>query len=166
MKEAASYTSKRTSLELLVQTHEPGRRNGKLVLANGVFDLFHVGHLRYLESARALGQCLVVAVNSDASTRRNKGPKRPVIPQSERAEILSGLGCVDYVFIFDDPDVKDILRRLKPDVHAKGTDYTEASVPEREVVLAYGGRVAICGDPKDHSSTATLQRLAEAPPQE
>ncbi len=151
--------SKRTSLEALARALGAPPRTKKVVLANGVFDLFHVGHARYLEAARALGDVLVVAVNSDRSTRAHKGEGRPVIPEAERAEIVAALECVDWVVVFDDPDVKNMLRTLKPDVHAKGTDYTEESVPERDEVLAYGGTVAICGDPKDHSSSAILEKL-------
>jgi rfaE bifunctional protein nucleotidyltransferase chain/domain len=146
---------KLTALETLAAA----RPSGSLVLANGVFDLFHVGHLRYLEGAAREGDVLVVAVNSDASTRAYKGPGRPLIPERERAEIVAGLECVDHVLLFDDPNVVRILRALRPDVHAKGTDYTVETVPERDEVVAYGGRVAICGDPKDHSSTALLDRL-------
>jgi len=135
-------------------------RAGKSVaLANGIFDLFHVGHLRYLEGAKALADVLVVGVNSDASTRRNKGPGRPVVPEDERAEILAGLSCVDYVVVFPFPDVVPIIRALRPDVHVKGTDYTPESIPEAAEVRAYGGRVAIAGDPKNHSTTEILGKL-------
>lgn len=133
-----------------------GRR---IVLANGAFDLLHVGHLRYLEGARALGDLLVVAVNSDASVRSAKGAGRPVVPQHERAELVAALRCVDLVHVFDDADVRAIIRALKPDIHAKGTDYTPDTVPERDEVLAYGGRVEITGDPKDHSTTALAGKL-------
>ncbi len=134
-------------------------RGGTVVLANGCFDLLHVGHVRYLRGARAEGDLLVVAVNSDASVRVLKGPPRPLMPQGERAEIVAALGCVDYVLIFDEPTVESVLRSLRPDVHAKGTDYTLETVPEREIVKTYGGRVAIVGDPKDHSSSDYLRRL-------
>ena len=130
-----------------------------VVLANGCFDLIHVGHVRYLEGARAEGDLLIVAVNSDASVRRLKGPARPVMPESERAEIVSAFASVDYVFLFDEPTVDGILRALKPDVHAKGTDYTTETVPERETVRAYGGRVAIVGDRKSRSSRDLISRL-------
>ena len=147
------------SLEDLARIVAGHRARGRtIVLANGAFDLLHVGHLRYLEGAKALGDILVVAVNSDASVRAAKGEGRPVIPDRERAELLGALRCVDHVHIFDAPDVRAIIRALKPDVHAKGTDYTSDSVPEREEVFAYGGRVAITGDPKDHSTTALLTR--------
>jgi rfaE bifunctional protein nucleotidyltransferase chain/domain len=132
-----------------------------IALANGVFDLFHVGHLRYLEGARALADLLVVAVNSDASTRLlGKGPGRPVVPEAERAEIVAALRCVDHVVLFDDRDVVPVIRALRPDVQVKGTDYTPETIPEAKEVQAYGGRVAVAGDPKDHSTTATLQALA------
>jgi rfaE bifunctional protein nucleotidyltransferase chain/domain len=136
------------------------RAEGKTVaLANGVFDLFHVGHLRYLQGAKALADLLVVAVNTDASTRRNKGPDRPIVPEQERAEILAGLACTDWIVLFDEPDVRAVIRALRPEVQVKGTDYTPDSIPERDEVLAYGGRVAVAGDPKDHSTTALAQRL-------
>lgn len=130
------------------------KRNGKaVVFANGCFDLLHVGHVRYLRAARALGDALVVAVNSDRSARGLKGPGRPFTPQEERLEILSALECVDYLLVFDEATVEGVLRRLRPDVHAKGTDYTEETVPERDVVREYGGRIAIVGDPKTRSSS-------------
>jgi asparaginyl-tRNA synthetase len=150
--------------EVLLAIASPRAGGKTVVLANGVFDLFHVGHLRYLEAAKAEGDILVVAVNSDASTRLYKGPARPLVPESERAEIVSALACVDHVFLFDDADVRSILERLRPEVHAKGTDYTPESVPERAVVAAYGGKVAICGDPKDHSTTSLFERVAETAP--
>jgi D-glycero-beta-D-manno-heptose 1-phosphate adenylyltransferase len=134
-------------------------RGRRIVLTNGAFDLLHVGHLRYLESAKALGDVLVVAVNSDASVRLAKGPSRPVVPQAERAELVAALRCVDLVLVFDEPDVKGVIQALKPDIHAKGTDYTVESVPERAEVEAYGGRVVIAGDPKDHSTSALAARL-------
>jgi rfaE bifunctional protein nucleotidyltransferase chain/domain len=136
------------------------RQQGRtIVLANGAFDLLHVGHVRYLEGARALGDVLVVAVNSDASVRRAKGPGRPVIPEAERAELVAALRCVDHVLVFAEPDVRAVIRALTPDVHAKGTDYTVETVPERDEVLKYGGRVAITGDPKGHSTSALKRRL-------
>lgn len=151
---------KRVSLPQAAAHAEAARREGKKVaLANGVFDLFHVGHLRYLQGARALADVLIVAVNSDASTRRNKGPDRPLVPEAERAEILSGLECTDWVLLFDEPDVRGVIRAVRPDVHVKGTDYTPEGIPERAEVEAYGGRVAIAGDPKDHSTTALAARL-------
>lgn len=123
-----------------------------VVFGNGCFDLIHVGHVRYLEGAKALGDILVVAINSDRSVRALKGHGRPLQPEQERAEIVASLACVDYVVLFDAPNVEGLLMALQPNIHAKGTDYTLESVPERETVRAYGGRVAIVGDPKDHSS--------------
>ncbi len=131
----------------------------KIALANGVFDLFHVGHLRYLQGARAEADLLVVAVNSDRSTRENKGPGRPVVPEGERAEIVAGLACVDHVVIFDSKDVVPVIRALRPDVHVKGTDYTPETIPEAAEVRAYGGRVAVAGDPKGHSTTELIGKL-------
>jgi rfaE bifunctional protein nucleotidyltransferase chain/domain len=132
-----------------------------VALANGVFDLLHVGHVRYLEGAKALADVLVVAVNSDRSTRGNKGPGRPVIPEGERAELVAALACTDYVLIFDEPDVRAVIRALRPDVQVKGTDYTPEMIPERAEVEAYGGRVAVAGDPKDHSTTELARKLQE-----
>jgi rfaE bifunctional protein nucleotidyltransferase chain/domain len=137
------------------------RRAGKsIALANGIFDLFHVGHLRYLEGAKSLADVLVVAVNSDASTRRNKGPGRPVVPEAERAEIVAALSCVDHVVVFGSKTVIPLIRKLKPDWQVKGTDYTPETIPEAEEVRRHGGRVAVAGDPKDHSTTDMLKRLA------
>ena len=140
------------------------RTRGKvIVLANGHFDLLHVGHVRYLSGARACGDVLVVAVNGDASTRRLKGPGRPIIPAAERAEILAGFRFVDFVTVFDDPDVTRILEGLRPDVHAKGTDYRVDTVPERDVMARLGGRVAIVGDPKAHATTDLIARVKALP---
>jgi D-glycero-beta-D-manno-heptose 1-phosphate adenylyltransferase len=133
-----------------------------IALANGVFDLFHVGHLRYLQGARAEADILVVAVNDDASTRANKGPGRPLVPESERAEIVAGLACVDHVVLFRSRDVVPVIRALRPDVHVKGTDYTPETVPEAAEVRAYGGRVAVAGDPKRHSTTELVEKLEAA----
>src|SRR6185295_13108765 len=121
----------------------------------------HVGHVRYLEGARRLGDSLVVAINSDRSVRELKGPGRPILNEKERAALVSALRCVDYVVVFDEPDVTRILETLRPAIHAKGTDYTEATVPERERVLAYGGQVRITGDPKDHSTKDVIKRIKE-----
>lgn len=138
------------------------RKNGaRIVLANGCFDLLHVGHVRYIEGARALGDFLVVAVNSDERVRSLKGNGRPLMTELERAEIVAALRAVDAVTIFAEPTVEELLRDLKPDVHAKGTDYTEETVPERDVVLGYGGKVAIVGDPKNHSSTEMINNLQD-----
>jgi rfaE bifunctional protein nucleotidyltransferase chain/domain len=128
-------------------------------LANGCFDVLHVGHVRYLAGARELGDVLVVGVNSDEQVARLKGLGRPILPANERAELVAALESVTYVTVFNEPTVAELLLALKPDVHAKGTDYTEDSVPERDVVRSYGGRVAIVGDPKDHSTSAILARL-------
>ncbi len=131
-----------------------------VALANGVFDLFHVGHLRYLQGARALADLLVVAVNSDLSARLlGKGPGRPVVPAAERAEIVAALACVDHVVLFDDRDVVPVIRALRPDVQVKGTDYTPETIPEAAEVRSYGGRVAVAGDPKDHSTTEVVEAL-------
>lgn len=129
----------------------------KIILTNGCFDLLHVGHVRYLRAAKELDGRVIVAVNSDASARALKGEGRPRVPGNERAEILAALSDVDAVTLFDAPDVTELIRLLRPDIHAKGTDYTEQNVPEREVVIACGGRVAIVGDPKDHSTTDLLK---------
>jgi rfaE bifunctional protein nucleotidyltransferase chain/domain len=148
------------SREELVTRIRIDRENGlRIVLANGCFDVLHVGHVRYLVGARELGEVLVVGVNSDEQVARLKGPGRPVLPAEERAEIVAALESVTYVTVFDEPTVEELLLVLKPDVHAKGTDYTEDSVPERNVVRSYGGTVAIVGDPKDHSTSAILARL-------
>ena len=131
-----------------------------IALANGVFDLFHVGHLRYLQGARALADLLVVAVNSDVSARLlGKGPGRPVVPAAERAEIVAALACVDHVVLFDARDVVPVIRALRPDVQVKGTDYTPETIPEAAEVQRYGGRVAVAGDPKDPSTTEVVEAL-------
>jgi rfaE bifunctional protein nucleotidyltransferase chain/domain len=136
------------------------RRSGQpIVLANGCFDLLHVGHIRYLRGAKALGGKLVVAMNSDQSVSRIKGAGRPLMPAAERAEIVAALTAVDAVVLFDEPDVRALIREIRPDVQAKGTDYTRENVPERDEVLAYGGRIEIVGDPKDHSTSDFLARL-------
>jgi rfaE bifunctional protein nucleotidyltransferase chain/domain len=134
------------------------RRSGaRVTLANGCFDLLHVGHVRYLHAARQLGGNLVVAINSDDSVRGLKGVGRPLMPAEERAEILAALTDVDAVVIFPESDVRAIIREIRPDFHAKGTDYTTETVPERDAVEACGGRVAIVGDPKDHSATGIIR---------
>ena len=132
-----------------------------IVLANGCFDVLHVGHVRYLQGANALGDLLIVAVNSDEQVRRLKGAGRPVTSENERAEIVASLECVGLVTIFDEPTVEELLLATKPDVHAKGTDYTEDTVPERAVVRSYGGRVAIVGDAKQHSTSEMIGRLSD-----
>ena len=130
-----------------------------VVLANGCFDLLHAGHVRYLEDARARGDCLVVALNDDASVRALKGPGRPLAPLADRAEILLALRCVDHVTSFGERTLEATLRELRPDVHAKGTDYAADTVPEREVDRELGIEIAICGDPKARSSSETIERL-------
>jgi D-glycero-beta-D-manno-heptose 1-phosphate adenylyltransferase len=135
------------------------RAKKKVALANGVFDVIHVGHIRYLKDARSGADLLVVAVNSDASARALKGEGRPAVPAGERAEIIASLECVDYVVIFNELDVRKVIRALKPDLQVKGTDYSPATVPERGIVEALGGRVIIAGDPKDHSSTDLIDRI-------
>lgn len=155
-----SYQHKIQTLDALEATVRQWRQTGRsVVFANGVFDLLHVGHVRYLRAARALGDRLIVAVNSDASTRALKGPGRPVLPQAARAELVAALQTVSAVVIFDSSTAGGLLQRLRPDVHAKGTDYTEASVPERAIADACGIRVAIVGDPKEHSTRALLARI-------
>ena len=148
------------SREELINRVESAREQGaRIVFANGCFDVLHVGHVRYLAGARELGDVLVVGVNSDAQVAIQKGAGRPVLPATERAEIVDALEPVTYVTIFDEPTVEQLLLALKPDVHAKGTDYTTETVPERDVVRSYGGQVAIVGDPKDHSTSAIIARL-------
>ena len=131
----------------------------KIILANGCFDVLHVGHIRYLAGAKALGGFLVVGINSDEQVRKLKGNGRPVQPHSDRAEIVASIAYVDAVTIFDEPTVEELILTIRPDIHAKGTDYTENSVPEREIVKSVGGRVAIVGDPKDHSSSGIIANL-------
>ena len=144
--------------DLLIEKVAELRQSGaKIVLANGCFDLFHVGHIRYLAGAKALGDFLIVGINSDAQVRKLKGGNRPFMNETERAEIVSALSFVDFVTIFDEPTVTELIRAIRPDFHAKGTDYTTETVPEREIVKEYGGQVAIVGDPKDHSSTDLIK---------
>jgi rfaE bifunctional protein nucleotidyltransferase chain/domain len=137
------------------------RRGGeRIILTNGCFDVLHVGHVRYLRAAKELGGRVIVAINSDESARRLKGEGRPRIPEAERAEIVAAIADVDAVVIFSEPDVRALIRELRPDIHAKGTDYTAESVPERDTVAECGGRVVIVGDPKDHSSSEMIRRGA------
>jgi rfaE bifunctional protein nucleotidyltransferase chain/domain len=145
--------------ELIRKVAEARKAGARIVLANGCFDVLHVGHVRYLEGARKLGDILIVGINSDAQVALQKGAGRPVLPASQRAEIVASIESVTYVTIFDEPTVEELLLALKPDVHAKGTDYTTETVPERDVVRSYGGQVAIVGDPKDHSTSAIIARL-------
>ena len=148
--------------EALIEAVATARRQGaRIVFANGCFDVLHVGHVRYLAGARKLGDVLVVGVNSDRQVAIQKGLGRPILPESERAELLAALESVNFVTVFDEPTVEELLLALKPDVHAKGTDYTVDTVPEREVVRSYGGRVAIVGDPKDHSTSEILSPMGE-----
>jgi D-glycero-beta-D-manno-heptose 1-phosphate adenylyltransferase len=138
----------------------PDLLQGKnVVLANGCFDILHVGHLRYLQGARAQGDVLVVAINSDKSMRAIKDSGRPILGQDERVALVSALRCVDYVVLFDEPDVSRVLDVLRPAIHAKGTDYTEQTVPERDQVLSYGGEVRITGDSKEHSTRDIIERI-------
>ena len=155
---SASAQQKILSRDQLKERVAEWRRDGaRVTLANGCFDLLHVGHVRYLRAARELGGKLVVAINSDDSVRGLKGPGRPLMPAEERAEILAALADVDAVVIFPEKDVRAIIREIRPEFQAKGTDYTVESVPERDVVEACGGRVAIVGDPKDHSATEIIR---------
>jgi rfaE bifunctional protein nucleotidyltransferase chain/domain len=147
----------REGLHAILEEHR--RAGRKIVFANGVFDLLHVGHVRYLQAARAEGDLLVVGINSDASTRKLKGGGRPILTERARATLVAALRAVDYVVIFDELDVNSLLRELQPDVHAKGTDYTADTVPERELAAMLGIRVAIVGDPKQHSTRDLLARL-------
>lgn len=149
----------REELARRLGTERAAGRVSRLVLANGCFELLHVGHVRYLAAARALGSHLVVAVNDDASVRALKGPERPLVPFAERAELLLALECVDWVVPFGERTLEATLRCLRPDVHTKGTDYTAETVPEREVDRELGIEIAICGDPKDHATTDLLARL-------
>jgi D-glycero-beta-D-manno-heptose 1-phosphate adenylyltransferase len=154
---AVRVVDRKSLLALAKRSRDAGKR---LVLANGCFDILHAGHVRYLQGARELGDVLIVAVNSDEQVRALKGPGRPIVPEKERAEMVAELEAVDCVTIFPEPTVEELLLALKPDFHAKGTDYTEETVPEREVVKSYGGRVAIVGDAKDHSTTDLLTNLS------
>ena len=151
------------SIEEAVRLASTCRAQGKrVVLANGCFDLLHVGHVRYLRAARSLGDVLLVALNSDASVRRLKGSGRPLMPAAERAELVGAIAGVDAVLVFDDDRADALIARLRPDIHAKGTDYTADSVPERDTVIKCGGRVAIVGDPKDHSATDIIRNRLES----
>lgn len=151
-----SIFGRQALVEITKQEREGGK---KIILANGCFDLFHVGHVRYLEGAKAIGGFLVVGINSDRQVARLKGAGRPYMPENERAEIVAAFRYVDAVTIFDEPTVEELINAIRPDFHAKGTDYTTDTVPEREIVRAYGGQVAIVGDPKDHSSTDLIFKV-------
>jgi rfaE bifunctional protein nucleotidyltransferase chain/domain len=152
--------TKLKTLEQLKKIVALERKRGRsIVLANGGFDLVHAGHVRYLEAAKKLGDILIVALNSDSSVRKLKGKGRPILPERERADILSAFACVDYVTIFGESNVERVLLALKPDVHAKGSDYTRRTVPERRTVLAYGGKIAIAGGPKIRSTSEVIPRI-------
>ena len=142
---------------------EHRRQNRSIVFANGCFDTLHVGHIRYLEGARREGGILVVGVNADSSICQLKGPGRPIIDENARAQLVAALRCVDYVVLFAEPNVEALLQELRPDVHAKGTDYTAETVPERAIAARLGIRVAIVGDPKDHSTRELLESVRKAP---
>jgi rfaE bifunctional protein nucleotidyltransferase chain/domain len=147
--------------EALVATAAADHAAGRTIaFANGCFDILHVGHTRYLTASAEEADVLIVAINDDDSVRRLKGEGRPVLPAAARAELVAALACVDYVVIFPEPTVGPLLDAIRPDVHCKGTDYSVESVPERAIVQAYGGRTAIVGDPKDHSTRALLARIA------
>jgi len=154
-------TAKVVSRDELMRRIKELRAGGRTIaFANGCFDLLHVGHVRYLESASREADVLIVAINDDESVRELKGEGRPILSAADRAELVAALRCVDYVVIFPEPTVGPLLAALTPDVHCKGTDYTTESVPERDIVRGYGGRIAIVGDPKDHSTRDLLSRIA------
>lgn len=144
---------------LIDRVRDARDRGLTVVLANGCFDVLHAGHVRYLEAAKSIGDVLVVGINSDEQVAALKGSGRPLLPESERAEIVAAVAAVDLVTVFNEPTVRELLLALKPDIHAKGTDYTEETVPERDVVRSFGGRTAIVGDPKDHSTSDMIRRV-------
>ena len=144
---------------LIAKTKEAKQAQQTVVLTNGCFDVLHAGHIRYLQGARELGDILVVAINADEQVKALKGNGRPILSEQQRAELVASLEGVDFVTIFAEPTVAELLLAIQPDVHAKGTDYTEETVPERDVVRSFGGRVAIVGDPKNHSTSELLERL-------
>ena len=149
--------------DLLSQVTAARGEGRSVAFANGCFDLLHVGHVRYLAAAAQEADLLIVAINDDGSVRALKGEGRPVLPASDRAELVAALRPVDYVIVFSEPTVGPLLEAIHPDVHCKGTDYTIDTVPERDIVRAYGGRIAIVGDPKDHSTRDLLARIADSP---
>lgn len=155
--DVASLIYDRDDLAAHLETER--QKGSRIVLANGCFDVLHVGHVRYLRGAKALGDLLVVGINSDDQVRVLKGAGRPIMTEHERAEVVASLAAVDFVTIFAEPTVEKLLLTLHPDIHAKGTDYTEETVPERDIVCSYGGRVAIVGDPKNHSTSEILDRI-------
>ena len=161
MRKAASKIVTRDALSSKVAQHQ--RSGQRVVFANGCFDTLHVGHIRYLEGARREGDLLVVGVNADSSVCNLKGPGRPILNEDARAQLVAGLRSVDYVVLFAEPNVEALLEALRPDVHAKGTDYTTETVPERAVAARLGIRVAIVGDPKDHSTRELLESIRKAP---
>jgi rfaE bifunctional protein nucleotidyltransferase chain/domain len=161
MRHAESKIMTRESLREKLAEHK--KRGQRIVFANGCFDTLHVGHVRYLEGARREGDVLVVAVNSDSSVCDLKGPGRPILDENARARLVASLRAADYVVLFSEPTVESLLEDLRPDVHAKGTDYTAESVPERATAARLGIRVAIVGDPKDHSSRGLLESVRKAP---
>ena len=144
---------------VIAETRSARQAGKTIVLANGCFDVLHAGHIRYLQGARELGDVLVVAINADDQVQLLKGSGRPILAERERAELVASLEVVDFVTIFDEPTVEQLLLAIKPDVHAKGTDYTEETVPERDVVRSFGGRIAIVGDPKNHSTSEMFKRF-------
>ncbi len=145
--------------KLALELERERARGRRIALTNGCFDVLHVGHVRLIQAARAHGDVLVVALNTDASARANKGPSRPLVTLAERAEVIAAFEGVSYVTSFSEPNAEGLLGCLRPDVHVKGTDWSAETVPERHIVLAYGGRIEICGDTKTHSSTALIQKL-------
>jgi rfaE bifunctional protein nucleotidyltransferase chain/domain len=161
MRPSESKIVSREHLKSLLQDHKS--RDETVVFANGCFDVLHVGHVRYLEAAHDQGDILIVAINSDVSVRNLKGPGLPVLHEDARARLVAALRAVDYVVIFSEPSVASLLEELRPDVHAKGTDYTVDTVPERAIANSLGIRIAIVGDPKDHSTRALLDTLRKAP---
>ena len=164
MADSGGSRAKLWSRERAGKEAEDVRGSGrKVVFANGAFDLLHVGHVRYLQAARLEGDFLVVGVNSDSSVRVSKGNGRPILPEAERAEIVAALSCVDAVVIFPEASPAELLREIRPEVHAKGTDYTRDTVPEKSVVESYGGEVRIVGDPKDHATTDVISRIRRLP---
>jgi D-glycero-beta-D-manno-heptose 1-phosphate adenylyltransferase len=163
MRPADSKIVTREQLRELLAGHKRSNPSKKVVFANGCFDTLHVGHVRYLEGARREGDLLVVAVNSDSSVCKLKGPGRPILPESARANLVGALRAVDYVVLFSEPNVESLLEFLHPDVHAKGTDYTADTVPERATAARLGIKVAIVGDPKDHSTRDFLETVRKAP---
>jgi len=158
MNTAVKIVSRAQARQIAAEARSAGRR---VVLANGCFDLLHVGHARYLAGAKALGDVLIVGVNGDQSVRQLKGPGQPLLDEQARARLVAAFSAVDYVVVFEEPDVRALIAELRPHVHAKGTDYTVESVPERAAVEAAGGQVAIVGDPKDHATSDLIQRIRE-----